>query len=148
MLTSQQIQKLKEAGYSDVKIRAYEAAKAGDAGAPAGQPAGESQTALMDPDVTEGLKQLLGEWGPFRSSGIFGLGAAGVDHPLYKKLASLPVMEVVSGRWEGSDMHITNDIREYIEAWRHEHGIEPDPEEQFDTYLRRVIRRIIHATPA
>lgn len=101
---------------------------------------------LMDPEVTAGLKQLLSEWGLFKSSGWFGMGAGGIEHSLYKKLAGLPVMTVVSGRWEGADPKITTNITEYMDGWKKEFGIDADPEEPFETYLRRVIAEILHLT--
>ena len=108
----------------------------------------EVSATLMNPDVTKGLEKLLSEWDMFKSSGIFGLGAGGVEHPLYKKIAALPIMSVVSGRWEGTDTKAVTNIKEYMDGWKQQWGIDADPEESFETYLRRVIAEILHVAPA
>ncbi len=108
----------------------------------------ETSGVLMHPDVQQGLEQLLSEWDLFKSSGLFGLGAGGVDHPTYKKIAGQPVMAVESGRWEGADPKIVQEITSYMEGWKKEHGITADPEESFETYLRRVIARILNLDKA
>ena len=112
------------------------------------QPSAEVSATLMNPDVTKGLEKLLSEWDLFKSSGIFGLGAGGTEHPLYKKIAALPIMSVVSGRWEGTDTKAVTNIKEYMDGWRQQWGIDADPEESFETYLRRVIADILHVAPA
>src|SRR3989338_5399590 len=112
------------------------------------QPSAEVSATLMNPDVTKGLEKLLSEWDLFKSSGIFGLGAGGTEHPLYKKIAALPIMSVVSGRWEGTDTKAVTNIKEYMDGWRQPWGIDADPEESFETYLRRVIAEILHVAPA
>lgn len=140
MLTTQQKQKLADAGYSEAKIQAYELAKFGGAGSVTS----EEDAALMDPEVTKGLEQLLSEWEIFKSSGFLGFGAGGIEHPIYKKLAGLPMVEVVSGRWEDADPQIIDNIKEYLDGWKRELGIEVHLEESFETYLRRAIAEKLH----
>ncbi len=101
------------------------------------------QAELMSPDVTMALTELLHEWNIFASSGLFGFGPGGVEHPLYIKLSSLPMGEVLAGRFEGVDMKVVRTIKEYINAWRHEQGIAYTPSETFEHYLRRVSQRIL-----
>ena len=98
----------------------------------------------MAPEVTEGLKELLSGWKLFEKSGWLGLGAHGIEHPLYKKLAPLSVADVLAG----SDSDAIANIRAYMDGWRDERGITADPEETFDTYLRRVIAEILRAERA
>jgi hypothetical protein len=106
----------------------------------------DSDAALMNPEVTEGLTELLSRWSIFEKSGWFGFGAHGIEHPLYKKLSTLPLRSVVSGRWQGVDAAVINNIQEYIQGWKQERGIIADPDESFETYLRRVIAEILQAT--
>ncbi len=98
---------------------------------------------LADPDVDLGLEQLLTEWTLFRKSGVFGTGPKGTQHPLYQKLAVLPMPLILSGRFEGSTAEIRQSITDYMNGWRYEQGIIYEQEETFDHYLRRVIRHII-----
>ena len=100
------------------------------------------QTELSSPKVTQALYQLLEEWSIFKSSGFFGIGPTGQEHPLYQTLAPLSMGEVVSGRWEGSDRKVAKTIKEYVDAWRHEQGIAYNIQETFEHYLRRVVLRI------
>ena len=109
--------------------------------------AAEPNAVLTTPEVTKGLEQLLSEWDLFKSSGIFGLGAGGREHPLYKKLAALSVTNVVSGRWEGAEAKSVTNIKEYMDGWKKQWGIEADSEESFETYLRRVIAQILNLAP-
>lgn len=104
---------------------------------------GTPQAELMSPDVTMALTELLHEWNIFASSGIFGFGPGGIEHPLYVKLSGLPVGEVLAGRFEGVDMKIVRTIKDYVNAWRHEQGIAYNPSETFEHYLRRVAQRIL-----
>ncbi len=136
MLSVEQKQTLRDAGYSEAKIQAYEWAKFGDTESVVPE---DDTAALMDPEVTKGLEQLLSEWEIFKSSGFLGFGAGGIEHPIYKKLAALPVVEVISGRWEGVDPKIIANIKEYMDGWKQELGIEANLEESFETYLRRAI---------
>jgi len=98
---------------------------------------------LQGPLVTEGLYQLLSEWKIFNSSGFFGTGPSGVEHPLYKRLAPLAMGVVTSGRFDGATKEVTNSINDYVNAWRHEQGITYTSIETFDHYLRRVVQRIL-----
>jgi hypothetical protein len=98
---------------------------------------------LEDPDVDSGLDQLLGEWSLFKKSGMFGTGPRGRQHPLYLKLASLPVPLILSGRFEGATPEIRQSITDYMNGWRYEQGVIHASEETFEHYLRRVIRHII-----
>ncbi|MCA9361214.1 hypothetical protein KC845_01510 [Candidatus Kaiserbacteria bacterium] len=103
--------------------------------------------AKMDPvmvsAVTSGLTQLLSEWSLFKSSGIFGTGPSGIDHPLYKKLSNLPMQAVVAGRFEGANPQIRQSLSDYMNGWRYEEGIVHDYGETFEHYLRRVIKHIL-----
>lgn len=98
---------------------------------------------LMTPEVTNGLSQLLSEWELFKQSGLFGTGPSGIDHPLYKKIAPLPMAAVVAGRFEGVTPQIKRSISEYMNGWRYEEGIQHEQGETFETYLRRVIKHIL-----
>ena len=98
---------------------------------------------LEDPDVDSGLDQLLGEWSLFKKSGMFGTGPRGRQHPLYLKLASLPVPLILSGRFEGATPEIRQSITDYMNGWRYEQGVIHAAEETFEHYLRRVIRHIM-----
>lgn len=100
------------------------------------------QSELSSPEVTKALHQLLEEWSLFKNSGLFGIGPSGAEHPLYQKLAPLSMAEVVSGRWEGSDRKVTANIKEYVNAWRHEQGVAYNIQETFEHFLRRVVLRI------
>jgi hypothetical protein len=103
----------------------------------------EKMDPLMVSAVTAGLNQLLSEWGLFKSSGLFGTGPSGSDHPLYKKIASLPMQAVIAGRFEGATPQIRQSIADYMNGWRYEEGIVFDYGESFEHYLRRVIRHIL-----
>lgn len=102
-----------------------------------------SQEPLLSPDVNAGLSQLLSEWKLFKSSGIFGTGPNGYDHPLFKKLADLPMHSVVAGRFEGVTPEIRRSLSDYMNGWRYEIGIMYEPGENFERYLRRVVHRIL-----
>lgn len=146
MLTEEQKQKLREAGYAPAKIEAYERVKFGSADASA-EPAPQdmaSVSVLMSPEVTEGLGELLSKWPPFDKSGLLGFGKHGLEHPLYLQLAGLPLNAVLSGKWKGADRSIIENIQSYMSGWEQEQGITPDPEETFEMYLRRVIAQILH----
>lgn len=97
----------------------------------------------MVSEVTTGLRQLLSEWTLFKSSGLFGTGPSGIDHPLYKKLNTLPMQAVIAGRFEGSTTQIRQSISDYMNGWRYEEGVVFDYGESFEHYLRRVIRHIL-----
>lgn len=98
---------------------------------------------LMLPEVTSGLQQLLSEWSLFKSSGLFGMGPSGADHPLYKRLAPLTMAAVIAGRFEGASPQIKQSITDYMNGWRYEEGIVHEHTETFEHYLRRVIKRIL-----
>ncbi len=98
---------------------------------------------LMADDVTSGLNQLLAEWKLFKSSGIFGTGPSGHEHPLYKKIAGLTMAAVLAGRYEGASAENKTSISDYMNGWRYEEGITHEPGETFENYLRRVIRHIL-----
>lgn len=98
---------------------------------------------LEDPDVDLGLEQLLGEWSLFKKSGMFGTGPKAHQHPLFLKLATIPMPLILSGRFEGSTNEIRQSITDYMNGWRYEQGIIYEQDETFEHYLRRVIRHII-----
>jgi hypothetical protein len=99
---------------------------------------------LQAPDVTSGLAQLLSEWSLFKSSGIFGTGPSGKDHPLYVKIAPLTMAAVIAGRFEGATTPIKQSITDYMNGWRYEEGITHEHGETFEHYLRRVVRHILN----
>lgn len=98
---------------------------------------------LMADDVSRGLTQLLSEWKLFKSSGIFGTGPSGHEHPLYKKLAPLTMAAVLAGRFDGATPEIKRSITDYMNGWRYEEGVMHEVGESFENYLRRVIRHIL-----
>lgn len=93
--------------------------------------------------VTEGLKQLLSEWSLFKKSGLLGTGPRGINHPLYKQLAPLPMAAVIAGRFEGSTPEIKQSITDYMNGWRYEQEVIHELNEPFEHYLRRVILKIL-----
>ncbi len=98
---------------------------------------------LHSPEVDAGLDQLLSEWSLFRKSGIFGTGPHGRQHPLFIKMAPLSLSIILSGRFEGSTQEIRQSVTDYMNGWRYEQGVVYESDEQFEHYLRRVIRHII-----
>lgn len=101
------------------------------------------QTELFTPEITEALDTLLHEWSIFSSSGLFGTGPGGPEHPVYQRLAPLSMGEVIAGRWEGTNSKTQKAIKEYVDAWRHEQGIAYTINETFEHYLRRVVQKIL-----
>ena len=100
-------------------------------------------SAFRSPEITSGLGQLLSEWKLFKSSGIFGTGPSGVDHPLYKKVSGLTMSALMAGRFEGATPEIKQSISDYMNGWRYEQGVLHQHSETFEHYLRRVIKTII-----
>jgi hypothetical protein len=98
---------------------------------------------LMADKVTSGLKQLLSEWKLFKSSGIFGTGPGGIEHPLYQELAHLSMAAVIAGRYESATADIKQSITDYMNGWRYEEGIVHEHGETFEHYLRRVVLHIL-----
>lgn len=99
---------------------------------------------LMSPEVTSGLKRLLNEWPFFKKSGVLGFGPGGIEHPMYKKVADIPVRSVINGRWNEPDQELIEEVRDKVGGWRREQNIEPKEEETFEMYLRRVIATILN----
>ncbi len=120
-----------------------EARQAAEAASEEARAAKVANNPLMADDVNSGLGQLLAEWKLFKSSGIFGTGPSGVDHPLYKKISQLTMAALLAGRFEGSTPEIKRSIADYMNGWRYEEGIVHEQGETFETYLRRVIRHIL-----
>lgn len=98
---------------------------------------------LFTREVDDGLHQLLSEWSIFKKSGLFGTGPKGKDHPLYKKISSLPIPLLLAGRFEGATQEIKQSVTDYMNGWRYEQGIIYEQGENFEHYLRRVIRHIL-----
>jgi hypothetical protein len=98
---------------------------------------------LFTKDVDEGLQQLLSEWSLFKKSGLFGTGPKGINHPLFKSISTLQVPLLLAGRFEGATQEIKQSITDYMNGWRYEQGIIYQQGENFEHYLRRVIRHII-----
>ncbi len=93
--------------------------------------------------VDDGLHQLLLDWTLFKKSGLFGTGPKGREHPLFKKIADLPVPMLLAGRFDGATQEIRQSITDYMNGWRYEQGIVYQPGETFEKYLRRVIKHIL-----
>lgn len=100
-------------------------------------------TDLNAPEIDQGLKQLLSEWILFKKSGFFGAGPSGINHPLYKQLATLPMASIVAGRFEGVTPEIKRQLSDYMTGWRYEQGVLHELGETFEHYLRRVIKQIL-----
>ena len=98
---------------------------------------------LMTKQVDDGLEQLLLEWSLFKKSGLFGTGPKGREHPLFKKVAPLPITLLLAGRFDGATQEIKQSITDYMNGWRYEQGIVYEQGETFERYLRRVIKHII-----
>jgi len=98
---------------------------------------------LFTNEVDEGLDQLLVEWPIFKKSGLFGTGPKGRQHPLFIKLSGLQIPLLLAGRFEGATQEIKQSITDYMNGWRYEQGIIYNHGENFEHYLRRVIRHII-----
>src|SRR3989344_35020 len=116
---------------------------------PADLPAAESVATsitgdpLMTREIDDGLEQLLSDWSLFKKSGLFGTGPHGREHPLFKKIAGLPIPLLLAGRFEGSTQEIKQSITDYMNGWRYEQGIIYEQGEPFEHYLRRVIKQIL-----
>lgn len=98
---------------------------------------------LFTKEVDDGLQQLLLEWSLFKKSGLFGTGAKGSEHPLFKKIAGLQIPLLLAGRFEGATQEVKQSITDYMNGWRYEQGIIYEQGETFEHYLRRVIRHIL-----
>jgi len=98
---------------------------------------------LFTTEIDVGLGQLLSDWSLFKSSGLFGTGPKGMQHPLYKKIADLQIPLLLTGRFEGSTQEIKQSITDYMNGWRYEQGIIYEKGETFERYLRRVIKQIL-----
>ncbi|MCD5381208.1 MAG: hypothetical protein LR008_01380 [Candidatus Pacebacteria bacterium] len=98
---------------------------------------------LFTKEVDSGLNQLLMEWSLFKKSGLFSTGPKGSEHPLYKKISELQIPLLLAGRFEGATQEIKQSITDYMNGWRYEQGIIYVQGENFDHYLRRVIRHIL-----
>jgi hypothetical protein len=105
--------------------------------------AGETGDPLTTKEVDDGLQQLLAEWSIFKKSGLFGTGPKGREHPLFKKIAGLQIPLLLAGRFEGATQEIKQSITDYMNGWRYEQGIIYEQGENFEHYLRRVIRHIL-----
>ena len=104
---------------------------------------GTPQAELMSKQVTAALEQLLHGWHIFSSSGLFGMGPGGMEHPVYQQIALLTMGEVLSSRWENANPKVAHSVKDYADAWRHEQSISYLPTETFEHYLRRVAQRIM-----
>lgn len=98
---------------------------------------------LFTKEIDDGLEQLLSDWILFNKSGLFGTGPKGREHPLYKKIAELPIPHLLTGRFEGASQEIKQSITDYMNGWRYEQGIIYEQGETFEHYLRRVIKQIL-----
>lgn len=98
---------------------------------------------LYTREVDDGLDQLLSEWPIFKKSGLFGTGPKGRAHPLFLKVANLQIPLLLAGRFEGATQETKQSITDYMNGWRYEQGIIYEQGENFEHYLRRVIRHIL-----
>ena len=94
-------------------------------------------------EVDNGLEQLLLEWPIFRKSGLFGTGPKGRNHPLFLKIAKLQIPLLLAGRFEGATQEVRQSITDYMNGWRYEQGIIYEQGEEFEHYLRRVVKHIL-----
>ncbi len=94
-------------------------------------------------DVDNGLEQLLLEWPIFRKSGLFGTGPKGRNHPLFLKISKLQIPLLLAGRFEGATQEVRQSITDYMNGWRYEQGIIYEQGEEFEHYLRRVVKHIL-----
>lgn len=101
---------------------------------------------LMAPEITVGLEQLLSEWKIFKSSGLFGMGPSGIDHPLYLAIKDSSMLSVDKGNFNGVTEDIQRSITDYLNGWRYEQGIVYQHTETFEHFLRRVVKRILDKT--
>lgn len=104
---------------------------------------GASGDVLFNKEVDDGLEQLLSDWILFKKSGFLGRGPKGREHPLFKKIADLPVPLLLAGRFDGATQEVRQSITDYMNGWRYEQGIIYEQGETFERYLRRVIRHIL-----
>ena len=100
-------------------------------------------TDLKAPEIDQGLRLLLAEWVLFKHSGFLRKKPSGIDSPLYKQLAPLPMASVIAGRFEGVTPEIKHTLADYMTGWRYEQGIVHDMGETFENYLRRVVKEIL-----
>lgn len=100
-------------------------------------------TDLKAPEIDQGLRLLLAEWVLFKNSGFFLKKPSGIDSPLYKQLAPLPMASVIAGRFEGATPDIKHTLADYMTGWRYEQGIIHEMAETFENYLRRVVKEIL-----
>lgn len=100
-------------------------------------------TDLKAPEIDQGLRLLLAEWVLFKNSGFLRRKPSGIDSPLYKQLAPLPMASVIAGRFEGVTPDIKHTLADYMTGWRYEQGIIHDMGETFEHYLRRVVKEIL-----
>jgi hypothetical protein len=131
----------------------YGYAKAPETPAPAEEPAltkaalpGQYEVSLMTPEITAGLAQLLAEWKIFKSSGLFGMGPSGIEHPLYQRIKQSTMLTITNGTFDGADTDILQSINDYINGWRYERSIIPQHTETFEHFLRRVVKKILEET--
>lgn len=107
---------------------------------------GEYETSLMTPAITAGLSQLLAEWKIFKSSGLFGMGPSGIEHPLYQRIKQSTMLTISNGTFDGADTEVLQSINDYINGWRYERSIIPQHTETFEHFLRRVVKKILEDT--
>lgn len=105
--------------------------------------ASEGVDPLFTKEVDDGLDQLLQEWVLFNRSGFLGRGPNKRQHPLYLKIANLPVTLILAGRFEGATNEVMQDISDKMNGWRYQQGVIYQKDESLEHYLRRVIRRIL-----
>ena len=105
--------------------------------------AGKDADPLFAKEIDNGLEQLLSDWVLFKKSGLFGTGPKGREHPLFIKMAGLPIPLLLAGRFEGSTQEIKQSVTDYMNGWRYEQGIIYEQGETFEHYLRRVIKQIL-----
>ena len=98
---------------------------------------------LYTKEIDKHLNDLLTDWPLFKKSGLFGTGPKGIEHPLFKKISGLQIPMLLAGRFEGATQDIKQSITDYMNGWRYEQGIVYHQGEDFEHYLRRVIKHIL-----
>jgi len=102
----------------------------------------EKEKLYQSEAVTEGLRSLLMSWEIFRGGFLSGK-ERGREHPLYKTMREVVMSDILSGKFQGAKTNVVISANDYVNAWRFEQGIEYNPAETFEHYLRRIVHRIL-----
>ncbi|OGG61637.1 hypothetical protein A3C87_04115 [Candidatus Kaiserbacteria bacterium RIFCSPHIGHO2_02_FULL_49_34] len=102
----------------------------------------EKEKMYQSEAVTDGLRSLLMSWEIFRGGFLSGK-ERGIEHPLYKTMHGVVMSDILAGKFQGAKTNVIISVNDYVNAWRFEQGVEFNPAETFEHYLRRVIHRIL-----